>query len=486
MRCHRGDKIIKMKLTIDKAIFEKFPGVRLGVVVVLGVDNKKSEKILNFLRQEEKAAREKLSNTVISEHEFIAPWREAYRNFGSKPNEFNSSVEALAKRVQKGKGLPDINPLVNLYNALSLKHLLPFGGEDLDKIKGDISLAFAVGTEKGKYIGSDKEDSCYPGEIAYLDDLGFICRRWNWREADRTKLTKETKNVVLVAEALPPISNVHFKKAIEELSSLLTENLGGKTSIFYLDQQNQILEIDFVTGTKLAKIEENAPQSKIVAKEKNKNLKQQKKISKDESRPFEFFSGPAKIIYDQLKKTLQDIGFPETSISLEHPTVESHGDYSSNIALILFSSNPSFPSRPYSPRQLAESIIAALSANKELKETVSKIDVAGPGFINFNLTQNTLVDELEKIDKKKNKFGSGDSLSGKKIMVEFTDPNPFKEFHIGHLFSNTVGESLSRLFESQNAMVKRANYQGDVGMHVAKSVWGMIKLADEIPAETVQ
>ena len=242
------------------------------MLVVLGVDNKKSEKILNFLRQEEKAAREKLSNTVISEHEFVAPWREVYRNFGSKPNEYSSSVEALAKRVQKDKELPDINPLVNLYNALSLKHLLPFGGEDLDKIKGDISLAFAVGTEKGKYIGSDKEDSCYPGEIAYLDDLGFICRRWNWREADRTKLTKETKNVVLVAEALPPISNVHFKKAIEELSSLLTENLGGKTSIFYLDQQNQILEIDFVTGTKLAKIEENAPQSKIVAKEKNKNL----------------------------------------------------------------------------------------------------------------------------------------------------------------------------------------------------------------------
>jgi arginyl-tRNA synthetase len=475
-----------MKLTIDKAIFEKFPGVRLGVVVVLGVDNKKSEKILNFLRQEEKAAREKLSNTVISEHEFVAPWREVYRNFGSKPNEYSSSVEALAKRVQKDKELPDINPLVNLYNGLSLKYLLPFGGEDLDKVKGDIRLAFATGSETGKYIGSDETSSCYAGEVAYLDELGFICRRWNWREADRTKLTPETKNVVLVAEVLPPVSDAHLKQATEELNSLLAENLGGKTSIFYLDQQNQTLEINFITGTKLAKIEENASQSKTVAKEKNKNLKQQKEISKDKNRLSAVYSGSAKTIHDQLKKTLQNLGFSDIKISLEHPAVESHGDYSSNIALTTFerAKVQGLRDKGKTPREFAQTIVEKLQSNKELKKIVSKIDVAGPGFINFYFTKSALVDGLKQIDKKKTDFGEGKFLKGKKIMVEFTDPNPFKEFHIGHLFSNVVGEALSRLFASQGAIVKRVNYQGDVGMHVAKAVWGMMKLADEMLAES--
>ena len=192
------------------------------------------------------------------------------------------------------------------------------------------------------------------------------------------------------------------------------------------------------------------------------------------------------VIKTTIAKSLQDLGFPEVQISLEHPAVESHGDYSSNIALTVF---PSLRAKRgnlvfSSPRQLAETIVAALSSDKELKKVVEKIEVAGPGFVNFYLTKSVLVDELKRIEREKLDFGKRDFLKGKKIMVEYTDPNPFKEFHIGHLFSNTVGESLVRLFESQGAEVKRVNYQGDVGMHVAKAVWGIMKLADEIPAES--
>jgi len=192
------------------------------------------------------------------------------------------------------------------------------------------------------------------------------------------------------------------------------------------------------------------------------------------------------VIKTTIAKSLQDLGFPEVQISLEHPAVESHGDYSSNIALTVF---PSLRAKRgnlvfSSPRQLAETIVAALSSDKELKKVVEKIEVAGPGFVNFYLTKSVLVDELKRIEREKLDFGKRDFLKGKKIMVEYTDPNPFKEFHIGHLFSNTVGESLVRLFESQGAEVKRVNYQGDVGMHVAKAVWGMMKLVDEMPAES--
>lgn len=184
------------------------------------------------------------------------------------------------------------------------------------------------------------------------------------------------------------------------------------------------------------------------------------------------------VIKTAIEESLKKLGLSNTDVRLEHPEVEAHGDYSSNVALILSKT----VKKP--PREVAVQIVKELSEDTELAEIVEKIDVAGPGFINFYLTQNALLNELKEVKKEKGKFGSDKSLKNKKIMVEFTDPNPFKEFHIGHLFSNTVGESLSRLFQSQGATVQRANYQGDVGMHVAKSVWGMMKLENEMPADS--
>ena len=152
---------------------------------------------------------------------------------------------------------------------------------------------------------------------------------------------------------------------------------------------------------------------------------------------------------------------------LEHPANSEHGDYSTNIALVLAKKLNK------DPREVAEEILSKVKSQKS--KVFDSVQVAGPGFINFFLSQNYLMGEMGEVQKKKEKYGTSVSSKGKKVMVEFTDPNPFKEFHIGHLYSNIVGESLSRVFESQGALVKRANYQGDVGMHVAKAVWGMKK-----------
>ena len=154
-------------------------------------------------------------------------------------------------------------------------------------------------------------------------------------------------------------------------------------------------------------------------------------------------------------------------VVLEHPANSEHGDYSTNIALVLAKKLNK------DPREIAEDIVLRIK-DKGLK-ILDRVEIAGPGFINFFLSQNYLMGEMGEVQKKKEKYGTSVSSKGKKVMVEFTDPNPFKEFHIGHLYSNIVGESLSRVFESQGALVKRANYQGDVGMHVAKAVWGMKK-----------
>ena len=174
----------------------------------------------------------------------------------------------------------------------------------------------------------------------------------------------------------------------------------------------------------------------------------------------------------QSLKTQGHLSFTkEPLIFFEHPENLEHGDYSTNVALVLAKQLGK------NPREVAESIIGKLEI--ENWKFLDKVEVAGPGFVNFFLSKEYLLEELKRIAKEKDRYGAGKEK--RKIIVEFTDPNPFKEFHIGHLYSNTAGESLCRLFEATGAVVKRANYQGDVGLHVAKAILGMTLLANGMP-----
>lgn len=184
-----------------------------------------------------------------------------------------------------------------------------------------------------------------------------------------------------------------------------------------------------------------------------------------------------KSLREYLETALAELELPLVKVRLEHPADPAHGDYSSNVAMVLFGQLDDDQKKEFkNPRQLAEKVAATVDADEQL---ISKIEVAGPGFINFTLAEHFLLEELAKV------LTNSDQLvppinSGKRVVVEFTDPNPFKQFHIGHLYSNTVGESIARLLAATGAEVRRANYYGDVGMHVAKSIWGMReKLADQ-------
>ncbi len=152
------------------------------------------------------------------------------------------------------------------------------------------------------------------------------------------------------------------------------------------------------------------------------------------------------------------------NISIEHPEDMSHGDYSCNVALVYAKELKT------NPKKLAQDIVDVIK--KDLPEQVLNVEIAGPGFINFYLKTSYFTKEIINIDKD---FGKNDFYKGKEIMVEYTDPNPFKVFHIGHLMTNAIGESISRLIEFSGAKTIRACYQGDVGMHVAKTVWGIVK-----------
>ncbi len=176
-----------------------------------------------------------------------------------------------------------------------------------------------------------------------------------------------------------------------------------------------------------------------------------------------------KILEESIKKSLKKMGVKRDEILVEIPNDSSHGDYSSNIAMQIskeLSKNP---------RETAEEIISGL----ENMEYIEKVEIAGPGFINFYVSDKYLIDVLKEIKEVGDKYGRNNTLKGKKVIIEYTDANPFKVLHIGHLYSNAVGESLSRLLEASGADVKRACYQGDVGLHVAKGLWGLEEMLNK-------
>ncbi|MFH1244365.1 MAG: arginine--tRNA ligase [bacterium] len=178
-----------------------------------------------------------------------------------------------------------------------------------------------------------------------------------------------------------------------------------------------------------------------------------------------------KVIREAIKKTLMvNDQWPMVDFVVEHPKEESHGDYSSNVALILAKQIGK------NPRELAEAIVKQCHSDT-VSQIWERVEVAGAGFINFYLKKEFFLAETKKAIEPG--YGKNETLKGKKIMVEYTDPNPFKEMHIGHLMSNTIGESLARLQEASGAEVRRACYQGDVGLHVAKAIWGWQRKMDQ-------
>ncbi|OGM96282.1 MAG: arginine--tRNA ligase [Candidatus Yanofskybacteria bacterium RIFCSPHIGHO2_02_FULL_38_22b] len=167
-----------------------------------------------------------------------------------------------------------------------------------------------------------------------------------------------------------------------------------------------------------------------------------------------------------------DILIPPSFASPSHKASEGKldlGDYSVNLAFVLVKKEKK------NPKEVGEELVAKFSKDKEFQKRFSKIELAGGGFINFYLKDDYVRERLVEISKEKD-FGYNDEMKGKTVMVEYTDPNPFKLFHIGHLMSNTIGEAIARLYEASGAKVWRVNYQGDVGLHVAKTIWGMNSL----------
>ena len=219
-----------MEFRIDDGILTKYASVRIGVLTGRGLDI--GEHDFKSLQEEViESARKEIGTDPITQHAYIRSWREIYRSFGTKPGDYRPSAEALTRRVLRGRGFPVINAVVNAYNALSVKHLIPMGGFDLDKVEGAITLRFSEGGEIFTPLGSKGTEETYQGEVVYADESRILTRRWNFRDCEETKITTETENLVMFADGSPDMPREHVEEALNELSAVLQMYCGGRMKV---------------------------------------------------------------------------------------------------------------------------------------------------------------------------------------------------------------------------------------------------------------
>ncbi|MFC8272985.1 B3/4 domain-containing protein [Streptomyces sp. NPDC057271] len=213
-----------LTLTVSDDVRALVPGFTHLAVEAHGLVNGPSHEASSALLDD--AARrlaERLAGRTPDQDPHIAAWRAAYSAFGAKPSRTRNSAEALAKRALADGGLPRINRLVDAYNAISVAHLIPAGGEDLDRIQGGMSLVRAIGDEPFVTMAGGEEtvEHPEPGEIVWRDQAGVTCRRWNWRQGPRTRIDDGTVNAIFLLESLTPMTRDELLAAGSELAESL-------------------------------------------------------------------------------------------------------------------------------------------------------------------------------------------------------------------------------------------------------------------------
>jgi DNA/RNA-binding domain of Phe-tRNA-synthetase-like protein len=230
---------------IHPEILEQFPGYCWGKVICWGVDNRRGlEEAILLLREVEERVRQDESLADVVGHPKIAGWRQAFSQFGARPSKYQASVEALVRRARRGDALPPINTLVSIYNALSLRFLVPVGGDDLDLVSGGLHLRVAKGDEPFTPLGADTEDPPEAGEIIYADDAKVLCRRWSWRGGEPSKISQATTNAVLNVHGLAPATAGEIARATETLATLVRQVCGGGSVWYVLDQNRPLVQTE--------------------------------------------------------------------------------------------------------------------------------------------------------------------------------------------------------------------------------------------------
>ena len=209
---------ILARATVADEVYALRPDYRALLIAVVGIEPGPSDAASEeLLIAAEDSAREMLANQAVEEVPHVAAWRDAYRGFGAKPQRTRHSLEALLRRAPDG--LPRVNRLTDVYNAISVVHRVPVGGEDLDRYAGPPRLVRATGSEPFDTVASGEPVVEHPevGEVVWCDDAGVTCRRWNWRQARRTALRDDTTSALFILDALDPMTDADLEAAGDDL-----------------------------------------------------------------------------------------------------------------------------------------------------------------------------------------------------------------------------------------------------------------------------
>ena len=232
-----------MIFSVQKELFDILPDLTIGVMVAKEVDNTRpSKETDDLLVQAVEEMKRGFIGDKPQEHPRIKPWRIAFSKLGISGSKFPSSIESMARRVLKGDPFPKINPLVDLYNSVSLRFLVPMGGHDLDTIDGNIHLRFAEGWEPFTPLGSGEMMVVPKGELVYRDDREVLTRNWVWRQCEKDKATEKTKNIFIPIDVLGEVGRERADEIILELSALIPKHLGGTLFSAVLNRGNPSVE----------------------------------------------------------------------------------------------------------------------------------------------------------------------------------------------------------------------------------------------------
>ena len=225
--------------TVAGDVFEKLPQYCLGVVAAQGVDNRAaSEKIAALLDRRVREFAEAHAGENVRELPGVKACRDAFQALGMNPNKFMCSIEALAKRVQKGGQLPHINPIVDLGNAFSIRYLLPMGAHDVDRLEDGVTVRFSTEEDHFLPMGETAAEAMPAGELVYVSGHTVKTRRWIWRQSDDGKITEETSHVFFPIDAFRGVNEDQALQARDELAALLREEFSCETVTGWVDREH--------------------------------------------------------------------------------------------------------------------------------------------------------------------------------------------------------------------------------------------------------
>jgi len=232
-----------MLFSIQKDLFNILPDLTIGMLAARDVDNTHpSKEIDDLLNQAIEEVKKNFVGDKAQDHPRIKPWRTAFSKLGISGSKFPSSIESMARRILKGDPFPKINPLVDLYNSVSLRFLVPMGGHDLDTIEGNIHLQFAEGWEPFSPMGGGETTNVPKGELVYRDDREVLTRNWVWRQCEKDKATEKTKNIFIPIDVLGEVGRERADEIILELSRLIPKYLRGTLFSAILNSKNPSVE----------------------------------------------------------------------------------------------------------------------------------------------------------------------------------------------------------------------------------------------------